>query len=67
MKKFHIQNMTCGGCVRGVTRAIQSADPAAQVHADLGSRKVDVISEQPRAVLEAALTNAGYQAVGMDA
>ena len=50
MKKFHIQNMTCGGCVRGVTRAIQSADPAAQVHADLGSRKIDVISEQPRAV-----------------
>jgi len=66
MKKFHIQNMTCGGCVRGVTRAIQSADPAAQVHADLATRKVDIISEQPRAALEAALTNAGYQAVGID-
>jgi len=66
MKKFHIQNMTCGGCVRGVTRAIQSADPAAQVHADLASRKVNVISEQPRTVLEAALKNAGYQAVGID-
>ena len=24
MQTFHIQNMTCGGCVRGVTRAIQS-------------------------------------------
>ncbi|WP_336509768.1 heavy-metal-associated domain-containing protein, partial [Stutzerimonas kunmingensis] len=29
MQTFHIQNMTCGGCVRGVTRAIQSVDPAA--------------------------------------
>jgi len=66
MKKFHIQNMTCGGCVRGVTRAIQSADPAAQVHANPASRKIDVISEQPRAVLEEALTKAGYQAVGID-
>lgn len=66
MTKFHIQNMTCGGCVRGVTRAIQSADPAAQVHADPASRKVEVISEQSRAVLEAALAKAGYQAVGID-
>lgn len=66
MQTFHIQNMSCGGCVRGVTRAIQSADPAAQVHADPASRKVNILSEQPRAVLQAALTKAGYQAVGVD-
>lgn len=67
MKKFHIQNMTCGGCIRGVKRAIQSADSAAQVHSDLASRKIDVISDQLCAALEAALTNAGYQVVGVDA
>jgi copper chaperone len=66
MQKFHIQNMTCGGCVRGVTRAIQSADPAAQVYADPANRRVDIVSEQPQAVLQAALTKAGYQAVGID-
>ena len=27
--QFHIENMTCGGCVRSVTKAIQSVDPQA--------------------------------------
>ena len=26
--QFHIENMTCGGCVRSVTKAIQSVDPS---------------------------------------
>ncbi len=26
--QFHIENMTCGGCARSVTKAIQSVDPA---------------------------------------
>ena len=45
MQTFHIQNMTCGGCVRGVTRAIQSVDPAARVHADVPARRVQVVSD----------------------
>ena len=32
--QFHIENMTCGGCVRSVTKAIQSVDPSAEVTAD---------------------------------
>ena len=27
--RFHIENMTCGGCARGVTKAIQSVDAEA--------------------------------------
>lgn len=32
--QFHIENMTCGGCVRSLTKEIQSVDPVAQVNAD---------------------------------
>ena len=63
MQTFHIQNMTCGGCVRGVTRAIQSVDPAARVHADVPARRVQVVSDQPREIVESTLTKSGYQAV----
>jgi copper chaperone len=58
--QFHIENMTCGGCVRGVTRAIQSVDPGAEVTADLSTHKVEVASKAPRDQLVAALTNAGF-------
>lgn len=58
--QFHIQNMTCGGCVRSVTKAIQSVDPSAEVSADPGTHKVDVKSSAPRERLAAALTEVGY-------
>lgn len=58
--QFHIENMTCGGCVRGVTRAIQNVDPQAQVKADLPSRKVEVITTASREQIEAALREADF-------
>lgn len=59
--QFHIETMTCGGCVRGVTKAIQSVDPAAAVSADLATHKVEVTSSAPRERLVAALTDAGFE------
>ena len=58
--QFHIENMTCGGCVRSVTKAILAVDPAAEVNADPGTHKVDVRSTAPRERLAAALTEVGY-------
>lgn len=58
--QFHIENMTCGGCVRGVTKAIQSVDPKAEVNADLTTHKVEVTSQAPRDQLVAALEGAGF-------
>lgn len=58
--QFHIANMTCDGCARSVTKAIHSVDPTAQISANPGARTVDIQSEQPRAVLEGVLANAGY-------
>lgn len=60
--RFRIDNMTCGGCARGVTKAIQSIDPQAEVSADVPARLVDVRSERPAAEIAAALDSAGFQA-----
>lgn len=58
--QFHIKNMTCGGCARSVTKAIQSVDPVAEVRADPGSHMVEVTTIAPRDRLVAALTEVGY-------
>lgn len=60
--QFHIKNMMCSGCVRSVTKAIQSVDPAAQVSADPETHKVDVITSATRSRLEAVLADVGYAA-----
>lgn len=60
--QFHIQNMTCFGCARSVTAAIQSVDKAAVVKADPESRKVEVETSAARAELEAVLAEAGFPA-----
>ena len=58
--RFHIDDMTCGGCVRGVTRAIQSLDPTATVEADPPNRTIEVATTATRGQLEAALADAGF-------
>jgi copper chaperone len=60
--QFHVETMTCGGCVRRVTTALRSLDPAAQVQADPASRRLVVISSRPQGEIEAALAEAGYPA-----
>jgi len=58
--QFHIETMTCGGCARGVTKAIQSVDATATVQADPPNRRVDVTTTAPRDQIVAALTEAGF-------
>ncbi len=58
--QFHIETMTCGGCARAVTKAIQDVDAAAKVTADPPNRHVDVITTAPRDRIVAALTEAGF-------
>lgn len=60
--QLHIENMTCGGCVRSVTKAIQSVDPTATVEADPATHLVEVTTTSPRAAVEAALAQVGYPA-----
>jgi copper chaperone len=60
--QFHIENMTCGGCARGVTKAILAVDPAAEVTADPDKRKVEIKTSAPRDMIATALTSAGFSA-----
>lgn len=60
--QFHVDNMTCGGCARSVTKTIQSIDPNARVEVDLSSRRVEVQSDRPREAFLPALEEAGYPA-----
>ena len=58
--QFHIETMTCGGCARGVTKAVQSVYAAATVQADPPNRRVEVTTTAPRDQIVAALTEAGF-------
>lgn len=60
--RFHIENMTCSGCARSVTKAIQSVDKGAVIRPDPETRKVQVETSAARAEIEVALAQAGYPA-----
>lgn len=57
---FTVTGMTCGHCEKAVTRAIQDADPQAQVSIDRSQNKVEVQSAQPREALAKAIAEEGY-------
>jgi len=58
-----IENMTCGGCAKSVTKAIQSVDPNATVKPDPAARTVKVETAATVADIERVLEEAGYPAV----
>lgn len=62
MQVFNVQGMTCGHCVKAVTRAVQTQDAAAQVLVDLPSQQVRVQSQLAAEQILAAIREEGYQA-----
>lgn len=62
MRHFYLPDMTCGGCARSVTRALQSVDPQARIETDPPAREVGVESMADEAAFLAALSEAGYPA-----
>ena len=40
--QFHLEDMTCGGCARTVTKTIQMIDPNAKIVTDPPTRRVEV-------------------------
>jgi len=55
-----IPRLNCGGCVRGVTRAVQAVDPAAEVACDLQTQHVTIRSQADPAKILAGLAEVGY-------
>jgi len=59
---LRIENMTCGGCARSVTKAIQSVDPSAKVETNPALRSVKVETTATPAAVRQVLEEAGYPA-----
>ena len=62
MARFTVPDMTCGGCIAAITKAVQRLDPAATIAADLATHRLDIASTQPEAALAAAIDDAGFTA-----
>lgn len=62
MQVFNVEGMTCGHCVRAVTQALQSQDPAASVKVDLAAKEVGVESRLSAEQVISLITEEGYSA-----
>ena len=60
MIELTVPTMTCGHCVKTVTRTVQQVDPAAQVEIDLAQHRVRIGSTLEPHAFDAALTEEGY-------
>ncbi|KAK0348310.1 hypothetical protein LTR94_037772, partial [Friedmanniomyces endolithicus] len=60
MIDFKVQGMTCGGCARGVTSALQRVDAKAVVNVDWASKTVSVNSTADVQQLKRAIEKAGF-------
>ncbi|SMP51522.1 heavy-metal-associated domain-containing protein [Noviherbaspirillum suwonense] len=60
MYELQVEGMTCGGCVRSVTKSVQSVDGGAKVDVDLPSKKVRVETQASLDAVKAAISDAGY-------
>jgi copper chaperone len=59
--QFHTDDMTCGGCVRAIERAVVAVDPSARLTADVAAHRVEVVTDQPRDRIAAAIEGAGFR------
>lgn len=59
---FDVNGMTCGHCVRAVTKAIQAQDATAQVDVDLAAGRVSVETSLSEDVVADAIRSEGYEA-----
>jgi len=60
--KVLIENMTCGGCARGVTAAIQEVDPSAKVDVDLSTKIVTIKTTESIDKITSGLADNGFPA-----
>ncbi|EYS92821.1 hypothetical protein CF68_29195 [Cupriavidus sp. SK-4] len=58
--QFHLDDMTCGGCARTVTKAIQMIDPTASIVTNPPTRLVQVQTSASEEQIVTALREAGF-------
>jgi copper chaperone len=59
--EFQVNGMTCGGCARAITNAVESVDAAATVQVDLAAKRVTIDPAADTAKLQSAIEDAGYE------
>ncbi len=68
MIAFEVKDMTCGRCVRTITKAVKAVDEDANVRVDLASHRVYIGPTNVSAgELSNAIMEAGYTPVPADA
>lgn len=60
--QFHVESMTCGGCARSVTKAIELVDAQAKIETDPPTRTVKVETSATQDDILKVLDLAGYPA-----
>ena len=60
MYELQVEGMSCGHCVKAVTRSVQDVDSNAQVDVDLASKTVRVQSGAELNAVKEAIAEAGY-------
>lgn len=60
MIELSLPTMTCGHCVRTVTKTVQSVDAQAKLEVDLPAQRVRIESQRDREAFAKALAEEGY-------
>jgi copper chaperone len=55
-----VNDMSCGGCVNAVTRAVKQVDPAAEVDINLDTKRVRINGSSDIQALRNAISDAGF-------
>lgn len=63
VESYIVNGMSCGGCAKSVTNAIQAAQPGAEVEVDLEAKTVRVSGASEEIVKE-AVSDAGFEFAG---
>lgn len=61
---YLVEGMSCGGCARSVTNAVQKAAPGTTVTVDLEGGRVTVDGDADEATVRAAVEKAGFDFKG---
>ena len=62
MHLFHVPDLSCGGCLGFIVRALRDLDDAIRIEANLTTRTIKVFSNRFESALLRALRGAGYPA-----
>lgn len=63
MPQFQVEDMTCKHCEATISKAIKELDAQANIAIDLVTHSVSIESAQNKALLEAAIREAGFTPV----